>query len=101
MSLCMDGSVGYVNGSLVVDGDGNALTIMIPDNFNTPPNCNFILMEQFEYNDIQASLANGLLSLTLADGALIAGAILAVWATGYAIRLLIRVLKHTDENISP
>lgn len=66
------------------------------------PSCTggMVALTTAEFQEIQASLANDFLSLTLADGALIAGAILAVWATGYAIRVLIRVLKHTDENIT-
>lgn len=35
-------------------------------------------------------------ALTPADGARIAGAILAIWAIGLAFRLAIRTLRHTD-----
>lgn len=35
-------------------------------------------------------------NLSEADGALIAGAILAVWAIGWAYRVLVKTLKHTD-----
>jgi hypothetical protein len=45
-----------------------------------------------------AESANPWIQLTTGDGALIAGAILAVWAVGYSFRVLIKVLKHTDEK---
>jgi hypothetical protein len=38
------------------------------------------------------------LQLDTADGALIAGAILAVWAAGFGIRVIAQALKHTDGN---
>jgi len=66
----------------------------------SPPFCSYYLLEQAEFDTVMLAGASPW-TLTLADGALIAGAILAVWATGYAFRVLIRVLKHTDENISP
>lgn len=40
------------------------------------------------------------LQLDTADGASIAGAVLAIWAIGWAFRVLIRTLKHTDGNQS-
>lgn len=36
------------------------------------------------------------LQLTAAEGAQIAGAVLAVWAIGWGFRVLVRVLKNTD-----
>lgn len=38
--------------------------------------------------------------LDTADGGLIAGAVLAVWAVGFAFRALIQTLKHTDGDSS-
>lgn len=38
------------------------------------------------------------LQLDTADGASIAGAVLAIWAIGWAFRVLIRTLRHTDGN---
>lgn len=38
------------------------------------------------------------LQLTAAEGASIAGAVLAVWAVGWAFRALIQTLKNTDGN---
>ena len=38
------------------------------------------------------------LQLDAADGASIASAILAIWAVGWAFRVLIRMLKTTDGN---
>ena len=38
------------------------------------------------------------LQLDAADGASIAGAILAIWAIGWGFRVLIQTLKHTDGN---
>lgn len=38
------------------------------------------------------------LQLDAADGAAIASAILAIWALGWAFRVLIQTLKHTDGN---
>lgn len=40
------------------------------------------------------------LQLTAAEGALIASAILAVWAVGWGIRVLIQTLKSSDGNQS-
>jgi hypothetical protein len=38
------------------------------------------------------------LQIDAAEGAQIAGAILAVWATGFGIRMLIQTLKTSDGN---
>lgn len=38
------------------------------------------------------------LQLTAAEGAVIASAILAIWAMGWGFRVLIQTLKHTDGN---
>lgn len=40
------------------------------------------------------------LQLDTAEGAAIAGAVLAVWVVGWAVRMLIRTL-HIDGNSSP
>lgn len=40
------------------------------------------------------------LQLDTADGAAIAGAVLAVWAAGWAFRVLIQSLRNTDGNSS-
>lgn len=40
------------------------------------------------------------LQLDVVDGAAIAGAVLAVWAVGWAFRVLIQVLRDTDGNSS-
>ena len=40
------------------------------------------------------------LQLDAADGAAIAGAILAVWAAGWAFRMLIQTLRDSDGNPS-
>ena len=45
-----------------------------------------------------AEVANPWNQLTSADGALIGGAILVVWAVGYAFRVLIQFLKTLDEK---
>lgn len=39
-------------------------------------------------------------ALTLAEGGQIAGAILAVWVVGWAVRTAIRTLRDTDGNSS-
>ena len=46
--------------------------------------------------DVSIALSNPVLDLSAADGVLLAGAILGVWAVGWAIRMLISVL-HSDE----
>jgi len=38
------------------------------------------------------------LNLTLYEGGVIAGAILTVWAAGFVIRLLIRLVRDTDNK---
>ena len=38
------------------------------------------------------------LQLSADEGAVIAGAILAIWAIGWGFRVLIQTLKHTDGN---
>ena len=38
------------------------------------------------------------LQLSADEGAVIAGAILAIWAIGFGFRALIRTLKNTDGN---
>lgn len=38
------------------------------------------------------------LQLSVDEGAVIAGAILAIWAIGWGFRALIQTLKHTDGN---
>lgn len=38
------------------------------------------------------------LQLDAAEGALIASAILAIWAVGWGVRVLIQTLRHTDGN---
>lgn len=38
------------------------------------------------------------LQLSADEGAVIAGAILAIWAIGWGFRALIQTLKHTDGN---
>lgn len=38
------------------------------------------------------------LQLTAAEGAVIASAILAIWAMGWGFRVLIQTLKNTDGN---
>ncbi len=43
-----------------------------------------------------ATLDIPVLNLSASDGALIAGAILALWAVGYSFRVLIQVLRKTD-----
>lgn len=40
------------------------------------------------------------LQLSASEGAIIAGAVLAVWAVGYGIRLVIQTLKSSDGNIN-
>ena len=45
---------------------------------------------------VQLEITNPLLNLETADGALIAGAVLAVWAVGFGVRALIRVLNSSD-----
>lgn len=40
------------------------------------------------------------LQLDTAEGAAIAGAVLAVWAVGWAYRVLIQTLRDTDGNSS-
>lgn len=45
---------------------------------------------------VQLEITNPLLNLDTADGALIAGAVLAVWAVGFGIRALIQTLKTSD-----
>lgn len=81
-----------------VDASG----FVVVDNGVAPPNCALIVLDQTEYLNLQAQIeAAAFPALTASDGALIAGAILAVWATGYAFRVLIRVLNETDETVSP
>lgn len=43
--------------------------------------------------EISIALTNPVLDLTAADGAIIAGAVIAVWAVGWAFRMLIRALN--------
>jgi hypothetical protein len=38
------------------------------------------------------------LQLSADEGAVIAGAILAIWAVGWGFRALIQTLRHTDGN---
>ena len=45
---------------------------------------------------VQLEIMNPLLNMDTADGALIAGAILAVWAVAFGIRMAIKSLKSTD-----
>ena len=45
---------------------------------------------------VQLEITNPLLNLETADGALIAGAVLAVWAVGFGFKALIQTLKSTD-----
>lgn len=45
---------------------------------------------------LQHEITTPLLDLDLAAGAAIAGAVLAVWAVGFAFRALIQVLKTND-----
>jgi hypothetical protein len=40
-------------------------------------------------------------ALAAEDGAAIAGAVLAVWAVAYGIRVLVRVLRDSDGNNQP
>lgn len=40
------------------------------------------------------------LQLDAAEGAAIAGAVLAIWAIGWAFRVLIQTLRNTDGNQS-
>lgn len=53
----------------------SACTVTLEHTFNVPP-----------------------FNLTENDGALIAGAILAIWALGYGFRALIRTVRDTDGN---
>jgi len=45
---------------------------------------------------VQHEIVFPVLSLTPQEGGVIAGAILAVWAVGFAIRLLIQLLRDSD-----
>lgn len=47
---------------------------------------------------VQHELSLPPLQLSAAEGALIASAILAVWAVGWGIRMLIQTLKSSDGN---
>lgn len=45
---------------------------------------------------VQHEITTPLLNLSVEEGALIAGAILAVWAVAFGIRMLIQTLKSSD-----
>lgn len=45
---------------------------------------------------VQVEITNPLLNMDTADGALIAGAVLAVWAAGFAFRAFIQTLRTSD-----
>lgn len=47
---------------------------------------------------VQHEIVLPLLNLTAAEGALIAGAVLAVWGVAWGFRVVIQTLKHTDGN---
>ena len=47
---------------------------------------------------VQHELSLPPLQLSSAEGAIIASAILAVWAVGWGIRMLIQTLKSSDGN---
>lgn len=49
---------------------------------------------------VQLEITNPLLNLDNAAGIQIAGAVLAVWALGFGIRVLIQTLKTSDGNVS-
>ena len=75
MAIC---AVVDVNGFIVIDGAVS------------PPNCAYLLVSQIDYNNLQSSVFT---SLTADQGALIAGAVLALWAVGYGLRQVIRSLN--------
>ena len=72
---------------LIIKADGNYL---LENTTSTPlDQCAYVVGSLAETQ----ALANPFFSLSLADGALIAGAILALWAVGYVFRVLIQFLK--------
>lgn len=55
-----------------------------------------IVCEQACTVTVQHEISTPLLSMDTADGALIAGAVLAVWAVGFAFRAYIQTLRTSD-----
>lgn len=47
---------------------------------------------------VQHEFVFPVLSLTMEEGAAISGAVLLVWAAGWAFRALIQTLRNTDGN---
>lgn len=64
------------------------------------PSCTsgqYVLLTSSEF-EAQVSSLNPLTHLSAADGASIASAVLAVWAIGWAFRVLIRTLSISDSD---
>lgn len=62
-----------------------------PVTINCPGACTVTVVHELSLPPLQ---------LTAAEGAQIAGAVLAVWAIGWGFRALVQVLKKTDGNSS-
>ena len=56
---------------------------------------NYVALTATEFSDLQLSASNNLFQLSADDGALIAGAVLALWAAAFGIRTLIGFLKSS------
>jgi len=66
------------------------------------PSCTsgqYLLLTSSEF-EAQVSSLNPLTHLSVTDGASIAGAILAIWAIGWAFRVLIRTLSVSDGELT-
>lgn len=85
MALCANPIVAVINGP--------SYNLLVWQNV-PPAGCsNYVVLSQIEFTNLQDSASNNILQLSAADGALIAGSILALWAVGYAFRVLIKFLK--------
>jgi hypothetical protein len=49
---------------------------------------------------VQHEFTSPLQSLTVEEGGAIAGAVLAVWAVGWGVRVLVQMVRFTDGNSS-
>lgn len=55
-----------------------------------------VILDQVDYQQ----LLNSPFSMSVTDGGAVASAVLLVWALGFGVRALIRVVRHTDDGPS-
>ena len=82
-------------GLCVVEGSGGAVTVQSPQPSDIST-CSMVLISGAEYQSAASSPWN----LTLSEAGAIGGAIVIVWAAGWASRTLIRAFQSIDSEHS-